>query len=298
MRRALVVVLLALAGCNTPSPRYRTDKETYVEAPKGGRLYDRDEPSGDPVARLRFKYPLDVIEVDRGYCIARPIHPSADRLVMNQAILISSTQEVPIGGAAPPSATAPKDEPPMPLLWFPDRADVRDTSACYLGHVAFFEPEGLISQGRPIHHVRLHVENREPLTLEVGLTSFLLSTDLSDPRSEPLTFVAATNDRGVTIDKIVVSPGSHETAHLFFREAGGLSPVLSAGWTVRIIAPDGAVEVKTYGAKLVRRYVAREAPLTALEDAIARGQPLLELGTASGPWIDPGLQSIGGSDGR
>jgi hypothetical protein len=289
MRRAPVVIVLALvAGCSSTSTRVHADKETYVEAPPHRPL---DDEAIEP--HPTFKYPLDVIEVDRGYCIARPINPSADGLITSQAILINSAQEEPIG-AAQPSAPASKDEPP-PLIWFPDRSDVRETSACYLGHVAFFEPESLIAQGRPMHHVRFHVVNREPLTLEVVLSSFLLSTDLSDPRSEPLTFVAAANDRGFAIDKLVLPPGSDETAHLFFREAVSLTPVVSAGWTVRLVAPDGSVEQRTYGARLVRRYVAREAPISPLEDAVSRDPSLLELETASAPWVDPSLEAIGGS---
>lgn len=308
MRRAAALLALALlAGCSGPPPRDHADKETYIEAPppkppceKCGRAYDHDE-SSDPLVlalRLRFKYPLDVVEVDRGYCIARAINPSSDRRVQNQAVLIDASQEEAMDGSAKPSATAPKEERPPALLWFPDRSDLRDTSACYLGHVAFFQQTGMLAETRPIHHLRLRVVNREALTMEVGLRTFLLSSDLSDPNAAPIPFMAATNDRGVEIEKLVLTPGSEETAHLFFHEQSGLSPVLSAAWTVRLTATDGEVEERSYGAKIIRRYVAREAPLTPLEDAISRGQPLLQLSNPSGPWVDPGLQGIAGSGGR
>lgn len=296
------MLALGAAGCATRAPRDVADREIYVEASESapicrecGRPFERGVEHVEPdrqVARTRFRFPFEHADVDRCFSVGRALSPAADARMAHLALLAGSAAEDAQGNEGETARPRELKREVPSLFWFPERADLRDQSACYVGHSAFLDGErGL--RARPIHHLRLRVVNREPRRVEVPLTVFFLSPDPSDPRAEPIPLVAATGDRGATVEKLEVLPGGEGAAHLFFRETTGLSPVLRMRWVIRLVADDGTVEERLLAATVVRRYVAREAPLSALEDRVSRGEELSEL-NASGPWVDPGLQAVGG----
>lgn len=285
--RLLISFVVFLGGC-VNAPRTTQDKEVFVEPFR--------EPEYE-LARLGrlVPFPLAPSEQPRAFSFARAFEGEDERFLRTQMILAGTQDEESSVDDPTKRPDLKKLEKPPTSLVLPERVDVRTGSACYLGHCAFLDRTGT----QVIHHVRLLVVNRERARVNVPVSSFAVLFDSSDGKGPmPLSFVVATTDRAVKIpSSMEVPPGEERTAHFFYVERSRISSVLSVRWTATIQDVRGGAERDVpFRGELVRRYSAKEAPLSPLEDRVARGS--LEfpepIGTRN-DWIDPGLNAVPGS---
>jgi hypothetical protein len=266
-----VVALLPLAGC-VGGPRTIERKEVYVEP---------GEEAQKELERLPHlvHFPLPDVDQPRAYSFARRLQGD----------------EPPRGEMGEEGEKKP-DHPPTALV-FPDRIDVREASGCYLGHCSFLARNG----ASVIHHVRLLVVNRERTLVTIPVSSFVLLGDMQDGNGPvPLTFLVAATDRSIKIPAAMeVPPGEQRLAHFFYAEKARVSPVLEVRWSATVDDGHGGVASDaTMKGELVRRYVAPNAPLSPLEDRVARGLlDLPEPNGSRGDWLDPGLSAVPGGGG-
>ncbi|MBI3723225.1 hypothetical protein HY251_04615 [bacterium] len=282
---------LGLAAC-TPPPKVADKKEVFVE-PFRESWYE--------LARMKrvMPFPLQDKEEPRCYSFARAFDSEDERWKRTQTLLAAAIPGSDSDVDDPEKRPDPRtlEKPPSTLI-FPDRVDVRQASACYLGHCAFLERRSRFKSG-VIHHLKLLVVNREKRRLSVPIASFMVWRDSSD-KDEGLVvldLVAAATDRGVKIERSIDVPTNDQRiAHFFFREEYQVSPILQVKWTGIVEELNGAPPKEVpFRGELVRRYLCKQAPLSPLEDRIARG--LLDLATPSNTrddWVDPGLTAVPG----
>jgi hypothetical protein len=283
----IAALVLAVAGC-VEAPRTKQDKEVYVE-PFREAEYE--------LARLGrlVPFPLAPSEQPRAYSFARAFDGEDERSIRTQMILAGTQDESADIDDPKKRPDLKKIERPPTSLILPERIDVRTGSACYLGHSAFLDRAGT----QVIHHVRLHVANRERARVDIPVSSFVVLFDSNDGAApSPLAFIAATTDRAVKIPTTMdVPPGEERVAHFFYAERTRISPILSVRWTATVQDLRGGPERDvSFRGELVRRYIAKEAPLSPLEERVSRGnldfpEPM---GTRS-DWIDPGLSAVPGA---
>lgn len=284
MRRSLALVtLLLLAGCPS-APHTTEDKEVFIE------------PFRDPeyelarIGRL-VPFPLAASEQPRAFSLERVFAGEEERVAKTQQLLAETRDD-----ATPGAAVDPRNlEKPPTTLVFPDRIDVREGSACYLGHCLFLDRAGTAL----VHHFTLLVVNREKARVSVPVSSFVVLGDANDGKGPvPLTLLVAATDRAIKLPaEMDVPPGEQRTAHFFYSEKLRVSPILTARWTATVEDQKGGAERDvSFRGDLVRRYMARGAPLSPVEDRVARG--LLDLAAPVGTrsdWIDPGLSAVPGA---
>ncbi len=284
MRSFALVSLLALAAGCVNEPKTTADKEVFVEPFR--------EPEYE-LARLGkvVPFPIQSSEQQRAFSLIRALDGDDERLRHTQQVLQETKDD---GTEGPPVDPSKLEKPPTSLV-FPDRIDVRQASACYVGHCLFFDRAGTAL----IHHFTLLVVNRERARLSIPVSSFVALGDLRDGNGPaPLALLVAATDRAIKLPAIMeIPPGEQRRAHFFYREKARVSPILSVRWAATVEDGRGGTtkEVAFHG-ELVRRYMAREAPLSGLEDRVARGMLDLPepIGTAS-DWTDPGLSAVPGS---
>jgi hypothetical protein len=292
-----LLAVVSSAACVTP-PQTTARKEVFVE-PFREAEYE--------LARLSrtVPFPLDAAAQPRCFSLLRVLSGEDERAKKTRQLMAASAEESDEKDEAPPDPT--KMEKPPTSLIFPDRVDARDVSACYLAHCVFLDRKGTGF----IHHVTLLVVNRERVPVSIPIASFELAPDTGEAKDAGKTFglIAAATDRGIKVPALMeVPPGEQRSAHLFFRETLSVTPILRVHWTATIedgrtttfqagAARDGAATRDvSFKGELVRRYACPDAPLSPLEDRIARG--LLDLPEAQGSrsdWVDPGLSAVPGS---
>jgi hypothetical protein len=279
----VLISLVAIAGC-VNEPQTSADKEVFVEPFR--------EPEYE-LARLGkvVPFPIQSSEQPRAYSLVRALDGDDERLRHTQQVLAETKDD---GTEGPPVDPTKLEKPPTSLV-FPDRIDVRQASACYLGHCLFFDRAGTSL----IHHFTLLVVNRERTRLSVPVSSFVALGDLRDGNGPaPLEPLVAATDRAIKLPALMeVPPGEQRRAHFFYREKARVSPILTVRWAATVEdGRGGSAREVSFRGDLVRRYMTRGAPLSGLEDRVARG--MLDfpepIGTAS-DWTDPGLSAVPGS---
>jgi hypothetical protein len=260
MRSVALVSFLALAfGCAS-EPRSSADKEVYVEPFR---------PAEYELARLGrvVPFPIPSSEQPRAFSLVRALDGDDERLRHTQRVLSEPKDD---GTEGPPVDPTKLEKPPTSLV-FPDRIDVRQASACYLGHGLFFDRTGT----GLIHHFTLLVVNREKGRLSFPVSSFVVLGDANDKSGPmPLERLVAATDRAIKLPATMdVPPGEQRRAHFFYRERLRVSPIASVRWAVTREngAGGGGEREVAFRGELVRRYMARGAPVSPLEDRVARG---------------------------
>jgi hypothetical protein len=288
----LFVTLVSTAACVAP-PRTTERKEVFIE-PFREADYELSR-----LSRV-VPFPLPPETQPRCFSLLRLLTGEDERADKTRRLMAATGQEKDDRADQPTDLTK-LDKPPTTLI-FPDRVDARDMSACYVAHCVFFDRRGTGF----IHHVTLLVVNRERAPISVPVSSFQLSPEAGDVRDAGKTFtlLVAATDRGVKVPALIDVPaGEQRTAHFFYRETLEVTPILELRWTASI--EDGRTRTGRDDARsrdipfkgeLVRRYVCQDAPLSPLEDRIARG--LIDLPESVGTrsdWVDPGLSAVPGS---
>ncbi|HZU97647.1 MAG TPA: hypothetical protein VFF73_13185 [Planctomycetota bacterium] len=277
MLRASLALVILVAGCAI-EPRTKATKEIFVEPFKEAEI---------ELARLDKVVPFPCAPADqpRACCVERPFEGESQRSAKVATVTAPEGEK--------PVDPKEQEKPPTALL-FPERADARPDSGCYLGHCLYLDRSGT----KFIHHLRLLVVNREKERVAVPVGSFAVFADAGDRKGPVrLDLLIAATDRSIKIpDVMEVPPGEQRVAHFFYVEKARLSPILEVRWTALVADPRAAADrVVTLRADLCRRYVCEGAPLSPLEERIGRGDlNLPEPGGTRNDWIDPGLSAVPG----
>lgn len=294
--------LVVICGCSANVKTVeKGPKEVYVEAQRVD------------VAVNLLRYPLDPKSEGRAYVAIRDFATGRGEVRQKLGTLLGQQPAPKDHEAAEAldeeepfeldlSAFPPRDPPT--LLFFPDTADLRANSACYIGHSAY--ARSIYSPSRAfLHHVRLLVVNREASTVRVPLGDVTLerpssmSADARDAvAGSARTLAALAGHSGGRISTLVVPPRSARLAHLFFYDSG-LPASLLVSWRANLDVQQGeptdTPQSWLFQTTLLRRYVLQEGELSDLELKVGRGDELPKERRALEPWQEPKLAAIVGA---
>lgn len=289
---AASLLLPLLVACAAPAPEPL--KELYVEPV-----------AGEPGASATPLEPFPFSAKEQGGVFVALRTLDGDRQAAVE--LLARTLEVwppPPPGEGQPAPPARPDlsqqaleaRPPA-LMFFLPGVTGRQDSACYVAHCAF----AVRGYGRPevLHHVRLHLINREAHPLRIPLDTLrceaLAGVGGQDGRALSLERRVVADDLGQEVDEMLVPPGGERVWHLFF-PSRRLDQALRLGWRVEPVwgpeedpAPRGPWEMQV---ALQRRYVLREPLFTELEEIVARGDPLPRAPRGYDPFREPMMEPV------
>jgi hypothetical protein len=291
-----LLAVFAATGCAAPGQPPVGLKEVYVEAP-------------GPQEGLHLSpFPVDPRSEGRAYSASRALDGRRDSL-RKLALLLGQEPEPAAEGEgeapfAPDLSGFPAGAPPAILL-FPDRAEDRESTVCYLGHAAY-RRERL---GDLVHHVRLFLLNRGEVPLRVALGEVALEVPAGVEPGARTGLLGSARELEITAgddeaeaEHLVVEPGEGRVGHVFFSDDRPPSALL-VRWTVEEVrasqedpgadgapAEAGAWELAVV---LARRYILAEGRITQLERRVADGDPLVARHPAGGAFTEPRMPAIG-----